>query len=153
MAREAEKEEVLEPSHNWMADNQNMPKVMNFFPLWKLKGNHPTKTPAVWVVCLEQESADEEEGTEGDDPNGIEGMMEQFIVHLAQAVKEAQQDEKCCYHCSSPEHFIHECPLVKTSRSATHLNQKEGMALEKVVWAPQFKVTKPKAPLEGMPKV
>ena len=26
-------------------------------------------------------------------------------------MKEAQQDEKCCYHCSSIEHFIHECLL------------------------------------------
>ena len=61
-----------------------------------------------------------------DDTNGIEGMMEEFIVCLAWAVKEAQQDEKCCYHCSSSEHFICECLLVKASRSATHLNQKEG---------------------------
>ena len=31
-ARETEKEEVMEPSCNWMADNQTKPKVMSFFP-------------------------------------------------------------------------------------------------------------------------
>ena len=25
-------------------------------------------------------------------------------------------EEKCCYHCSRPEHFIHNCPLIKTLR-------------------------------------
>ena len=120
--REAEKEEAMEPLCNKTSDNQNKPKAMSFFPLQKLKGNQPAKTPAVWVVHLEQESADKEESTESDNSNGIEGMMEEFILHLAQAVKEAQQDEKCCYHCSSPEDFICKCPLVKTSRSATHLN-------------------------------
>ena len=34
----------------------------------------------------------------------------EFIVHHARAVKDAQQEEKCCYHCSSPEHFTWDCP-------------------------------------------
>ena len=58
------------------------------------------------------------------------------MVHLARAVKDAQADEKCCYHCSSPEHFIHNCPLVKTSREKKQLNGKEGMALMKGAWTP-----------------
>ena len=120
--REAEKEDAMETLHNKTTDNQNKPKVMSFFLLQKLKGNQPTKTPAVQIAHLEQHSADKEESTKSDDPNRVEGMMEEFIVHLAWAVKEAQQDEKCCYHCSSLEHFICECPLVKTSRSAIHLN-------------------------------
>ena len=37
------------------------------------------------------------------------------MVCLARAVKDAQADEKCCYHCSSPDHFIHNCPLIKMS--------------------------------------
>ena len=32
-AREAEKEEAMEPSHSQMADNPTKPKVMSFFPL------------------------------------------------------------------------------------------------------------------------
>ena len=124
--REAEKEEAMELSCSQMADNATKPKVMSFFPLWKLKGTQPVKTPAVWVAHLDKDGTDKEEGAESNDPNGIEGMTEEFIVYLARAMKDAQQEEKCCYHCSSPEHFIHECPLVKASRATTHLNQKEG---------------------------
>ena len=150
--REAEKEEVMEPSHSQTANNTSKPKVMSFFPLQKLKGTQPTKTPALCVAHLEEEGSDKEGGAESKDPNGIEGVTEEFIVHLARAVKDAQQEEKHCYHCSSLEHFIHECPLVKASRTATHLNQKEGMVPEKGAWTPQVKVAKPKAPQEGTPK-
>ena len=41
-------------------------------------------------------------------------------------MKDAQADEKHCYHCSSPKHFIHNCPLMKTSRDKKQLNGKEG---------------------------
>ena len=125
---------------------------MSFFPLQKLKGNQPVKTLTVQVAYLEQDSADKEESAESCDPDGIKGLTEEFIVHLVQAVKEARQDEKHCYHCSSSEHFIHECLLVKAYRSATHLNRKEGMVPEKGAWIPQVMVTKPKVPLEGMSK-
>ena len=40
-----------------------------------------------------------------DDPHGIKGVTEEFMVHLARAVKDAQIEEKHCYHCSSPETF------------------------------------------------
>ena len=71
---------------------------------------------------LEEDGSDKEESAESDDPNGMEGVTEEFIVHLPWAVKEAQQDEKCCYHCSSLKCFICECLLVKASRTATHLH-------------------------------
>ena len=58
------------------------------------------------------------------------------MVHLARAVKDAQADEKCCYHYSSPEHFIHNCPLVKTSREKKQLNGKELMASMKEALTP-----------------
>ena len=89
---------------------------MSFFPLQKLKVTQPTKTPAVWVAHLEEESTDTEEGIESKDPNGIKGITEEFIMHIARAVKDAQQEEKHCYHCSSPEHVIRDCLLVKASR-------------------------------------
>ena len=63
-----------------------------------------------------------EKSAKSNDPDGIKDVTEEFIVCLAQAVKEAQQDEKCCYQCSSPAHFIHKCQLVKASRTATHLD-------------------------------
>ena len=133
-----------------MADNPTKPKAMNFFPLQKLKGTQPVKTPAVQMAQLEEDSADKEESAKSNDPDGIEGVTEEFIVCLARAVKEAQQDQKHCYHC--PEHFIHECPLVKASRTANHLNQKEGMAPEKGAGTPQVKAVKLMVPQEGTPK-
>ena len=152
VVREAEKEQGMEPLIARLPIIQVSLRQWVSFHFQKLKGTQPTKTPTVWVAHLEQDSADKEGSAENDDPNGIEGMTEEFLLHLAQAVKETQQDEKCCYHCSSLEHFICECPLVKASRSATHLNQKEGMVPEKGAQTPQIKVTKPKVPLEGMPK-
>ena len=56
----------------------------------------------------------------------IEGVTEEFMVHLSRAVKDAQADEKHCYHCSSPEHFICNCLLIKTSREKKQLNGNEG---------------------------
>ena len=150
--RETEKEEVMEPSCSQTTNNTAKPKVMSFFPLQKLKDTQPTKTPAARVVHLEEEGSDKG-GIESEDPDGIEGVTEEFIVCLARAVKEAQQDEKCCYHCSSPDHFICECPLVKASRTATHLNQKEGMAPEKGAQTPLVMAAKSKVPQEGTPKV
>ena len=147
--REAEKKEVMEPLHSQMADGQTMPKVMSFIPLQKLTGTQPVKTPAVQVAHVEQDGADKEESAKSDNPKGIKGMTEEFIVHLARAVKEAQKGEKCCYHCSSLEHFIHKCPLVKASWTATHLNQKEGMAPEKGAWTPQVKMAKLRVPPGG----
>ena len=105
------------------------PRATNFFPLRKLKGNQPTqKTPAVHLAHLEEEDIGGDEDQESDDPRGIEGCTEECMVCLARAVKDTQVDEKCCYHCSSPEHFICDCPLVKTLREKKQLNAKEGMA-------------------------
>ena len=85
---------------------------------------------------LEEEDADDDEDLESNDPNGIEGVMEEFMVWLARAVKDAQMDERCCYHCSSPEHFIHNCPLMKTARDKKQLKRKEGMVIVKGAWTP-----------------
>ena len=151
VAWEAEKKEVMEPSCNLPMVSANKPQVMNFFPLWKLKGSQPTTTPSAQVAHLEEESIDKEECIDSKDPDGIEGITEDFIVCLARAVKDAWQ-EKHCYHCNSPDHFIHDCLLVAASRTDFHLNQKEGMALKKRAWAPQGKVTQPKVPQDGTPK-
>ena len=59
-------------------------------------------------------------------PTGIDGVMGEFMVHLVRAMKDTQVEEKHCYHCSSLEHFIHNCPLVKASGVRSHLNNKEG---------------------------
>ena len=80
---------------------------------------------------LEEEDTDDGEDPESDDPDGIKGVTEEFTVQLARVVKDAQMDERCCYHCSSPEHFIHNCLLMKTVRDKKQLNGKEGMAMMK----------------------
>ena len=69
-ARETEKEETMEPSCSQTGNNTTKPRAMGFFALQKLKGTQPVKTPAVWVVHLEEESISKEEDTESEDPNG-----------------------------------------------------------------------------------
>ena len=119
-AREAEKEDSIELSQSsriQAADSPSKPRATSFFPLRKLKGNQPlSKKPAMCLTQLEVEDADNGEDPESDDPGGIEEVTEEFMVQLARAVKDAQAEEKHCYHCSSPEHFIHNCLLMKTAR-------------------------------------
>ena len=86
-----------------------------------LNGTQPTRTHAVWVAHLEEKGTNKEGGAESEDPNGMKGVTKEFILQLARVVKDAQQEEKCCYHCSSPEHFFHKCPLMKAPRMDTHL--------------------------------
>ena len=80
---------------------------------------------------LEEEDADNGEDPESDDPDGIEGVIDEFMVQLARAVKDTQTDERCCYHCSSPEQFIRNCPLMKTARDKKQLNGQEGTVMVK----------------------
>ena len=83
-AREAEKEdsiELLQSSRIQAADGPSKPRTTSFFPLRKLKGNQPlSKKPAVHLTQLEKEDADNGEDPESDDPGGIEGVMEEFMV-------------------------------------------------------------------------
>ena len=147
--REAEKEDSIELSWNSRistADGLSEPRPTSFFPLRKLNDNQSfPKKPAIWLAQLE-EDADDGEEQESDDPDGIEGVTEEFMVWLARAVKDAQTDEKCCYHCSSPEHFIRNCPLMKTSRDKKQLNGKEGMAMMKGAQTPPTTTSAVKSP-------
>ena len=68
------------------------------------------------------------------------------MVQLARAVKDAQTDEKCCYHCSSLEHFICNCLLMKTTRDKKQLNGKEGMAMVKGAQTPPKAMNAVKSP-------
>ena len=138
--REAEKEDSIElsqTSRTQTTDSPSKPRTTSFFPLRKLKGSQPfPKNPPYVLVQLEEEDANDGEDLESDDPDGIEGVTEEFMVWLARAVKDAQTDERCCYHCSSPEHFIHNCPLMKTARDKKQLNGKEGMVMMKGAQTP-----------------
>ena len=138
--REAEKEDLIELSQSsrfQMTDGLSKPRTTSFFPLRKLKGNQPlSKKPATHLAQLEEVDAHDSEDPESDDPSGIEGVTEEFMIQLARAVKDAQTDKKHCYHCSSPEHFIHNCQLMKTARDKKQLNGKEGMVMMKGAQAP-----------------
>ena len=148
--REAEKEDLIELSWSSRiqpADGPSKPRTTSFFPLKRLKGNQPfSKKPAIWLVQLEEEDIDDGGDPESDDPDGIEGVTEEFMVWLARVVKDAQTDEKCCYHCSIPEHFICNCPLMKTARDKKQLNGKEGMAMMKGVQTPPTTASTIKGP-------
>ena len=128
------------------------PRTTSFFPLRKLKGYQPLlKNPAVQLAHLEEEDVGDGEGPDSDDPGGIEGVTKEFMVQLAKGVKDAQADEKCCYHCSSPEHFICNCLLVKTSRDKKQLNRKEGMASLKGAQTPPTMMNATKSPQTEAP--
>ena len=149
-AREAEKEDSIELSRNsriQASDGPSKPRPTSFFPLRKLKGSQPLhKKPTIQLAQLEEEEADDDGDPESDDPDGIEGVTEEFMVWLARAVKDAQMDEKRCYHCSSPEHFIRNCLLMKTARDKKQLNGKEGMAMMKGAWTPPTTASAIKSP-------
>ena len=155
-AREAEKEDSIELSWSsriQTADGLSKPRTTSFIPLRKLKGNQPfSKKPTVWLVQLEEEDADDGEDPKSDDPDGIKGVMEEFMVQLARAVKDAQTDEKCCYHCSSPEHFIRNYLLMKTTRDKKQLNGKEGMAMMKGAQTPPTMTSTVKGPRRRLRK-
>ena len=104
------------------------------------------------MAHLEEEDAGDDEDPESDDPGRIKGVMEEFMFHLARAVKDAQAGGKCCYHCSSPEHFICNCLFLKTSREKKQLNGKEGMALTKGAWTPQAMTSTVKSPQTEAPE-
>ena len=155
-AREVEKEESMELSRNpqsQVIDNTATAKTTSFFPLWKLKGNQPvSKTAAVCLVHLEEEITKRDEEEEIKDPDGINRVTEEFMVHLVWTVKDAQVGEKCCYHCSIPKHFISDCLLVRASRENMQLNHKEGMVSRKGVQTHQMKMTMSKNPQEEVSK-
>ena len=152
---EAEKEDSIElpwGSRTQTTDNPPKPWTTSFLPLRKLKGNQPLlKKPAVHLAHLEEDDASDNEDQESDNPSRIEGVTKEFMVCLARAVKDAQADEKHCYHCSSPEHFICNCPHIKTSREKKHLNGKEGMASMKGAWTPLATASTVKSPQTEAP--
>ena len=109
--------------------------------------------PAVHLAHLEEEDARRDEDRESDDPGGIKGVTKEFIVHLARALKDGQVEEKHCYHCSSPEHFIRNCLLIKTLRESAQLNSKEGMVSKKRAQTPPAMFSTPKNLQAEVPKV
>ena len=155
--REAKKEDSIELAWSPRAppvDGPAKTRATSFFPLRKLKGNQPfNKKPTVHLAQLEEEDTDEGEDQGSDDPDGIKGVTEEFMVWLARAVKDAQAGEKRCYHCNSPEHFICNCPLMKTARDKKQLNGKEGTVMVKGAQTPLKVMSAMKSPQQEAQEV
>ena len=135
-------------------DGPSKLRATSFFPLRKLKGSQPfTKKPTIHLAQLEEEGANDGKDPESDNPDGIEGVTEEFMVWLAGAVKDTQMDEKCCYHCSSPEHFIRNCLLMKATRDKKQLNGEEGTVMVKGAWTPPILANAAKSPQQEAQEV
>ena len=145
--------ELSQNPQSQVVDNATKPKTTSFFPLWKLKGNQLVpKMATMCLVHVEEESTKSDKEVESKDPDSINGVTEEFMVCLTRAVKDAQVEEKHCYHCSSPKHFICNCPIVRASRDNAHLNCKEGMASRKGIQTPLMKVAMAKNPRRRFPR-
>ena len=87
---EAEEEDSLELSWGSRFQTTNSlskPRTTSFFPLRKLKGNQsPSRKPTVHLAQLEEEDADDGKDPESGDPNGLKGVIEEFMVWLTRAV-------------------------------------------------------------------
>ena len=157
VAREAEKEDTIELSWSPRApatDGPSKLRATSFFSLRKLKGSQLfTKKPVIHLAQLEEEGTNDGEDPESDDPHGIKGVTEEFMVQLARVVKDTQMDEKCCYYCSSPEHFICNCPLMKATRDKKQLNGKEGTAMVKGAQTPLKSANATKSPQQEAQEV
>ena len=83
-AREAEKEDSIKLTQNSQIQAFNgpsKPRPISFFPLRKLKGSQLfPKKPAMQLAQLEDEDAEDGKEQESDDPDGIEGVKEEFMV-------------------------------------------------------------------------
>ena len=77
-----------------------------------------------------EESINKEEYVDGEDPDGIEGITEEFIVCLARAVKVAQQSEKCCYLVVAQITSSVIAHWWQDLRQTPSLNQREGNSTE-----------------------
>ena len=90
---EAKKEDSIELPQGPRAQTTNnppKPRTTSFFPLRKLKSNQPLlRKPAVHLVHLEEEDTSNDEDQESDNPGGIKGVTEEFMVQLARAVTDA----------------------------------------------------------------
>ena len=139
--------ELSQNPHRQAIDNTAKPKTTSFPLCRSSRGTSQyLKWPTMCLVHLEEEDTEREEEDKTEDHDGIDGVMEEFVVHLAWAMKDTQAEEKHCYHCSSPKHFIHDCPQVRASKENMQLNCKEGTALRKGAQTHQMKMTMPKNP-------
>ena len=137
----------------------------NLFPLCKLKGNcrFATHVATIGNDVAEEDPGVEPEGeeeTESSADEEVETLGEvkevdqpiENIADFAKAVELYQKENKNCFRCGSPDHFIQDC-LKDVSRPTqkVYLNMKEGMA-KKRGWAPHKLAAPQRASLAKMPQ-
>ena len=129
--------ELSQSPQNQAIDNTTKPKTTIFSLCRSSKGTNQylKQPPCAWCTWKRKVPKGMKK-LESEDPDSINRVMEEFMVHLVRAVKDAQVEEKCCYNCSSSEHFICDCPLVRPLRENMQLDCKEGTASKKGAWAP-----------------
>ena len=125
--REAEKEDAMEPLCNQMAENQT-----------KAQGDEPSFLDERWKApsplrplqdrcCTWKSMAlTKKKVPRVMTPMEFRAWQRSLWCVWPRLWRKINRNEKHCYHHSSPEHSIHECPLVKASRTATHFNWKRG---------------------------
>ena len=73
--------ELPQSSRIQATNSTSKPRTTSFTPLRKLKGIQPlSEKPAVCLMHLEEEDADDGEEPESDNPGGIKGVTEEFKV-------------------------------------------------------------------------
>ena len=70
-------------------------------------------TPMVQLAHMEEEAPDDGEDIDGKDPDGLDGVTEEFMVCLARAMKDTQQEWEVLFSLQQPRSFHKDCPLVK----------------------------------------
>ena len=66
------------------------------------------------LANLEQEGARKDKDEGSNDPNRINGVIEEFMVHLARAIKDAKQRRSAAITVVAQNIFTCNCPLMKT---------------------------------------
>ena len=78
--------ELSQSPQSQVTDNTTKSKATSLFPLQKLKVTKlAVKTP---LAHLEEESAEKDKEVESEDPNGIDGVTKEFMVHFARAMRD-----------------------------------------------------------------
>ena len=151
-AREAEKEEAMEPSCSQMADNQPKPKAMSFFSLQKLKGTQPVKTPVVQVAHLRQDSTDKERVLRV--PTQLNWEQGRGVYGAPiQCIEGGSTGWETLLLLQQPRTFYLWVPTGKGIQDSYPFKLKGGDGTGKGNPDPQVKLAKPKATQKGMPKV
>ena len=109
-----------------------------------------------WLPChlahLKEEGTKRDKEVESEDPDNINRATEEFMVCLMRAVKDPQLVEKCCYHCSSNDHFNLQVSTSEGLKGQCSVKLQGGDSIKEGSLDPLMKVAMSKNPQEEVPK-